>query len=69
MVEKADLKATVIRKGGIVQCFRAGFFFFLSCPEACEILVPQPGIEPLSPALEGRFLTTGPPGKSLEHSL
>ena len=36
----------------------------LSCFEACGILVPQPGIEPVSPALPGRFLTTGPPGKS-----
>ena len=25
---------------------------------------PGPGIEPMSPALQGRFLTTGPPGKS-----
>ena len=25
----------------------------------------EPGIEPVSPALVGRFLTTGPPGKSL----
>ena len=31
---------------------------------ACGILVPRPGIEPASPALEGGFLTTGPPGKS-----
>ena len=37
----------------------------LSCPAACGILVPQPGIEPASPALEGGFLTAGPPGKSL----
>ena len=37
----------------------------LSCPTVCGILVPWPGIEPTSPALEGRFLTTGPPGKSL----
>ena len=37
----------------------------LSCPTARGILVPQPGIEPASPALEGGFLTTGPPGKSL----
>ena len=37
----------------------------LSCPVACGILVPQPGIEPASPALEGGFFTTGPPGKSL----
>ena len=36
-----------------------------SCSAACGILVPQPGIEPVSPALEGRFFTIGPPGKSL----
>ena len=36
----------------------------LSCPTSCGILVLQPGFEPASPALEGRFLTTGPPGKS-----
>ena len=34
-------------------------------PKACGILIPQPGTEPVSPALEGGFLTTGPPGKSL----
>ena len=37
----------------------------LSCPAACGILVPRPGIELLSPALEGRCLTTGPHRKSL----
>ena len=31
---------------------------------ACEILVPQPGIEPKYPAFQNGFLTTGPPGKS-----
>ena len=36
----------------------------LSCPVACGILVPRPGIEPAFLALEGVFLTTGPPGKS-----
>ena len=36
----------------------------LSCPLAYGILIPRPGIEPVSPVLEGRFLTTGPPGKS-----
>ena len=41
----------------------------LSCPKACRILVPRPGIEPASPALEGRFLTTGPQGKSLFYFL
>ena len=25
--------------------------------------LPEPGIEPVSPALAGGFLTTGPPGK------
>ena len=33
----------------------------LSCPAACGILVPQPGIES---ALPGEFFTTGPQGKS-----
>ena len=37
----------------------------LSCPVACGILVPQPGIEPMSLASEDRFSTTGPPGMSL----
>ena len=37
----------------------------LSCPMACGILVPGPGMELASPALQGGFLTTGPPGKSL----
>ena len=32
--------------------------------EACGILVPWPRIKPLTPALQGRFLTTGRPGKS-----
>ena len=36
----------------------------LSCPAACGILVPPPEIEPMSPALEGRFSTIEPPGKS-----
>ena len=40
------------------------------CPMAYMILVPLPGIKPASRALEGRFLTTGPPGKyPLSHSL
>ena len=32
------------------------FFFFWPCHAACGILVPQPGIEPTSPALEARNL-------------
>ena len=34
---------------------------WFSCPVACGILVPPPEIKPVSPALESRFLTTGPP--------
>ena len=30
---------------------------------ACGILVPRPGTEPTSPAVEGGFLATGPPGE------
>ena len=56
------------RVGSSWQC--AGFSLVvvhgLSCPVACGIPVPRPGIEPTSPALEGGLLTTGPPGKSLE---
>ena len=37
----------------------------LSCSRTCGILVPQLGFKPTSPALQGRFLTTGPPGKPL----
>ena len=39
----------------------------LVAPKACGILVPKPGIEPMSPAVEGGFLTTGPLGKSLNY--
>ena len=37
----------------------------LSCPTARGILVSWPGIKFESPALEGGFLTIGPPGESL----
>ena len=36
----------------------------LSCSSASGILAPQPDSKPMTPALAGRFLTTGPPGKS-----
>ena len=38
----------------------------LSCSAVCGILVPQPGIKPELPALQGEFLTTEPSGKSLK---
>ena len=36
----------------------------LTYSSVCGILVPQPGTEPTFPALQGKFLTTGLPGKS-----
>ena len=36
----------------------------LSCSEACGMLVPCAGIEPVYPELKGRFLTIRTPGKS-----
>ena len=35
----------------------------------CGIVVPQPGLKLASPALQGRFLTTAPSGKSLSQFL
>ena len=36
------------------------------CLEACGSLTPRPGIELILPALEGKVLTTGCPGKNPE---
>ena len=36
-----------------------------SCSVVCGILVPQPRMEPVSIALQGKSLTVGPQGKSL----
>ena len=65
-----------MRSGGPHRTFILLFFLFwlhwvfvavcgLSCSRAYEILVPQPGVEPESTALEGGFLPTGPLEKSL----
>lgn len=48
----------------IVTCRLTGCSRF-SCSAACEMLVPQPGTEPMSPALQDGFFTTGQPGKPL----
>ena len=47
--------------GAWLQCLCVGLVDPL---DPRRILAPRPGIELLSPALQGRFLTTGPPGKS-----
>ena len=46
-----------------VSCF---WFFVL---KVCGILAPPPGIKPTPPALEGKVLTTGLPGKSDDYFL
>ena len=41
----------------------------LSYSAACGVLVPQPGIEPTFPALQGGFVTPGPPGNPHVYTL
>ena len=44
--------------------FKKIYFSFFG-HQACGVIALVPGIEPTPPALEGEFLITGPPGKSL----
>ena len=61
LVAVASLVAEHVLEGAQVSVVLA---CRLSCPMACGILVPRRGIQPVSPALAGGFLTTGPAGKS-----
>ena len=46
------------------------FYVLIFRPKSREsILAPRPGIEPTPPALEGKVLATGPPGRSLSRPL
>ena len=45
------------------------FSFSFFGHKAYEVLAPQPGIKPISLALEGEVLNTGQPGKSQEENL
>lgn len=51
----------IILKKIILQVFKIYliFFFFLPYPEVYEIIIPQPGIETIPLALEGRVLIIG----------
>ena len=40
----------------------------IPCSTARGVLFPRPGTEPNSSALQGGLLTSGPPGKSPNHS-
>ena len=51
----------------LVQWPWAPFVLFWPHPEACRILVPQPGMEPMPPAVETRSPNHWTPGKSLHH--
>ena len=56
--------SSCIARASLSLCCTGSRACRLSCPAVCGILVPWPGIEPRLLALEGGFLTTGPPGKS-----
>ena len=60
--EGAFSNCTLHRASLVVVCRRSRPAH--ECP--CGIFVPWPGIESSALALEGRFLTTGPPGKFLQ---
>ena len=54
----------------ICHCFYCFYFFPTYLPWVrCQDFSFLNGIKPASHALEGRFLITGPPGKSLVHFL
>ena len=63
--------ASVVVAHGLSSCgLRAIEHKLSSCGTWALLLhsmwdLPGPGIEPVSPALAGRFLTTAPPGKPL----
>ena len=75
LVEEHRLQAC-----GLQQLWHAGFSScgsralehrLSSCGSRAQLLcsmwdLPGPGLEPVSPELAGRFLTTAPPGKSLK---
>ena len=42
---------------------KTNFMFWFFGQEACEILAPQPGVEPTTSALEVKVLNTGLPRK------
>ena len=56
MASRACGLCSLWHTGSLIEAHR------LTCPTACGILVPRPGIEHVSPALEGGFFTTGHQG-------
>ena len=66
-------QASVVAAYGLSSCgSRALERRLSSCGAQAQLLhsmwdLPRPGLEPVSPALAGRFLTTLPPGKPKEN--
>ena len=67
--------ASVVVARGLSSCGSGALEHRLSsCGARAQLLcgmwdLPGPGLEPVSPALAGRFLTIVPPGKSQESSI
>ena len=65
-------RASVVVAHGLISCgFQALEHRLSSCGARAQLLcgmwdLPGPGIEPVSPALAGGFLSTAPPRKSLQ---
>ena len=57
-------ECSLITEGDLFSTQRIKKKKFWPHPTAYETLVPWPGLEPMLPALEGRVLNTGPPGKT-----
>ena len=68
-------RASVVAARGLSSCgSRALEHMLSSCGARAQLLrgmwdLPRPGLEPMSPALAGRFLTTVPPGKPQNYFL
>ena len=59
---------TVVTPLAVDGAWAPGHMGFSSCDARAQLphgmrVLSGPGIEPMSPSLQGRFLTTGPPGK------
>ena len=67
--QSLGVRASVVVARGLSSCgSRALEHRFSSCGARAQVLrgmwdLSRPGLEPVSPALAGRFLTTAPPGK------
>ena len=68
VVSDSATSQTVVHQAPLSMGFpRREYWSGLPCPPPGDL--PDPGIEPASPALEGGFFTTEPPGEALTPSL